>query len=160
VVRVTVTGEDAARGELKLSEIPAEVVPIPGVGDVPAIAFQRADGRDGTLADFRGKFVVVHFWASWCGPCKHQLPALRQLCEALNDNRSATLSLSLDEDLTGWQSAVKDLKLPWPQGRLAANSDSGVSSVPAYWLLDPAGKIVSKVFDVDELAKALAEHMK
>ena len=52
------------------------------------------------------------------------------------------------------------LELPWTQGRLEAAGAAGVSSVPAYWLLDPAGKIVAKVYDTDELAKQIAERLK
>jgi thiol-disulfide isomerase/thioredoxin len=159
-VRVTVTAADVAGAELKLPEIAAEVVPIPAVGDVPALAFQRANGTAGTLMDCRGKYTVVHFWASWCGPCKQQMPALRRLHEQFAAKGLATLGLSLDEDPTGWQAATKRLDLPWPQGRLTAGGESGVSSVPAYWLLDPAGKIVAKVYDPDELAAALADRLK
>jgi hypothetical protein len=72
----------------------------------------------------------------------------------------ATLGLSLDEDPTAWQAALKRLDLPWPQGRLAAAGDTGVSSVPAYWLLDPAGKIVAKVSDPEELGATLADRLK
>jgi hypothetical protein len=54
--------------------------------------------------------------------------------------------------------ALKPLDLPWPQGRLA--DAGGVSSVPTYWLLDPAGKIVAKVHDPDDLAPVLAERFK
>jgi hypothetical protein len=55
---------------------------------------------------------------------------------------------------------LERLDLPWPQGRLPADGAAGVSSVPAYWLLDPAGKIVAKVYDADELATTLAERLK
>ncbi len=96
----------------------------------------------------------MHFWASWCGPCKQQFPALRQLQERLAARGLATLGLSLDEDSAGWHAALMGLDLPWQQGRLAAAGDAGVSGVPAYWLLDPAGKIVAKVNDPDELAAA------
>ena len=160
VMRVTVTAADAARGALTLPEIAAEVVPVPAVGDAPALAFQRAEGTGGTLADYRGRYTVVHFWASWCGPCKQQLPALRRVHERFAPRGLATLGLSLDEDSAAWKGASKGLDLPWPQGRLAAAGDAGVSSVPAYWLLDPAGKIVAKANDPDELAAPLADRLK
>jgi RNA polymerase sigma factor (sigma-70 family) len=160
VVSVTVTAADAARGELVLPEIAAAVAPVPAVGDAAALSFQRVDGTAGTLADCRGRHTVVHFWASWCGPCKQQLPALGRLQERFAARGLATLSLSLDDDQAAWQAGLKRLDLPWPQGRLAAASHAGVSSVPAYWLLDPAGKIVAKVNDTDELATYLADRLK
>src|SRR5262249_47534873 len=140
VVPVTVTPADATRGELALPEIAAAVVPVPAVGDTPALSFHRADGSAATLAVCRGRYTVVHFWASWCGPCKQQLPALRRLQERFAGRGLATLGLALDEEDAAWQAAVKRLDLPWPQGRLAAAGDAGVSGVPAYWLLDPTGK--------------------
>jgi RNA polymerase sigma factor (sigma-70 family) len=160
VIPVNVTAADAASGELTLREIAAEVVPIPAVGDTPALGYHRADGTPGTLAECRGRYTVVHFWASWCGPCKQQLPALRGLHEHFAARGLAVLSLSLDEDQAAWQGALKRLGLPWPQGRLAAPSEAGVSSVPAYWLIDPAGKIFTKADDPDQLARLLAERLK
>ena len=155
ILQVIITPEDSARGELTLPEITATVVPIPMVGDTPSLDFQHADGSSGSLADFRGQNTVVHFWASWCGPCKQQLPALRHLQERLAARGFATLGLSLDNDMATWQAAIKQLDLPWPQGRVSAAINAGVSSGPAYWLLDPAGKLVAKVDDPDELAAAL-----
>jgi thiol-disulfide isomerase/thioredoxin/uncharacterized GH25 family protein len=160
LVRVTVTAADVTRGELKLPEIVAEAAPVPAVGDTPALSFRRADGTVGSLADTRGRYTVVHFWASWCGPCKHQLPALRQLHERFAARGLGTLGLSLDEDAPAWQAALKQVDLRWPQGRLDAAGGAGVSSVPAYWLLDPAGKLIGKVYDPDELAALLADKLK
>ena len=65
------------------------------------------------------------------------------------------LGLSLDEDAAAWQASLKRLDLPWQQGRLAAASDAGISGVPAFWLLDPTGKIIAKANDLDELAAAV-----
>jgi RNA polymerase sigma factor (sigma-70 family) len=160
VVRVTVTDTDVAKGELAVPEVAAEVVPVPAVGDMPALSFARADGSKGTLADHRDKYTVVHFWASWCGPCKQQLPAVRKLHERFADRGVNVLGLALDDDAAAWQSAVKELGLPWPQGRLGADGTSGVSSVPAYWLLDPAGKLVAKGYEPEEVIKALEERVK
>jgi RNA polymerase sigma factor (sigma-70 family) len=160
VVRVTVTAEDAARGELRVPEVAAEVVPIPAVGDTPALTFKTTDGKDATLADYRGKHTVLHFWASWCAPCKKQLPAVRKLHERFGGHGLAVLGLSLDENAAAWSAAVRGLDLPWPQGRLGVGGAAGVSGVPAYWLLDPAGKIVAKADDPDELVKELEARLK
>lgn len=159
-MRVKVTAADAARGDLTLPEISAQVVPVPVVGDTPKLSFQHSDGTGGSLKEHRGKYVVVHFWASWCESCKKQLPALRRLQERYAVRGLATLGLSLDSEPAAWQAMLKRLHLPWPQGRLAAAADAGISSVPVYWLLDPDGKIIAKTYDLDELAAALAERMK
>ncbi len=159
-VRVKVSEEDAKRGSLTLPEILATVVPIPAVGDVPSLTFKFENGAGGKLADFRGKYALVHFWASWCGPCKQQLPAVRKLNERFAGKSLVLLGLSMDDDAQAWQAALKKLNLPWKQGRLNSHNMAGVSSVPAYWLLDPDGKIVAKVYDPDELAKEIAERLK
>jgi thiol-disulfide isomerase/thioredoxin len=160
VVRVTVTAADAARGETTLPEVLAEIAPVPGVGDTPKLTFQHPDGKGGALTDYRRGYTVVHFWASWCRECKKQFPAVQRLRERYAARGLATLGLSLDQDPAAWQSELKQVNLPWPQGRLAVSADAGVSSVPAYWLLDNNGKIVAKTYDLDELARALAERMK
>jgi thiol-disulfide isomerase/thioredoxin len=159
-VRVNVTDDDVKRGTLTVPEIAAEVVPIPIIGETLTLAYQRPDGSKGTLSDFRGKFTVVHYWASWCTPCKQQLPALRQVHERFAGRGLTTVGISVDADDAAWQAALKRLGLPWSQGRVAAPAECGISSVPAYWLLDPEGKIIAKVYDPDELAKQLADRIK
>jgi RNA polymerase sigma factor (sigma-70 family) len=159
-VPVTVTAADAARGELVLPDIAAAVVPVPAIGAVPELAFLSADGTRSTLADHRGRYTLVHFWASWCGPCKQQLPALDRLHERFASRGLAMLGLALDDDATAWQAALTEHELPWLQGRLAGTNAAGVSSVPAYWLLDPSGKLMAKGYDLDEMASCVAERLK
>ena len=142
VARITVAG-----GDVTVPDVAAPVVPTPAVGDAPAVAFRRADGSAGSLADFRGKPVVVAFWASWCSACKKHLPDVKKLAE-----RTTVVGLSLDDDEAAWKAALADM--PGTQGRLTGG-EVGVSSVPVYWLLDAAGKIVAKSYDPDEIAGKL-----
>jgi RNA polymerase sigma factor (sigma-70 family) len=157
IVRVSVSEADVAKGERIIPEIAADVKPVPDVGDTPVLAFERPDGKSGSLADVKGKYTVLHFWASWCGPCKQQLPAVRKLHETFAARGVTVLSLSLDDDPAAWAEARTGL--PWAHGRLTAPA-AGVSSVPAYWLLDPAGKIVAKGYDPEDLEKVLADNLK
>ncbi len=160
VTHVTVTAADAARGRVEFPPISANVVPIPAVGDKPPLRFARADRREGSLAEFRGSYTLVHFWASWCGPCKQQMPALRRLGEQFAARGLSVLGLSVDEDLDAWRDAVERFEFAWPQGRLSNAAETGVSSVPAYWLIDPEGKIVSKAADPDELVEVLEQRLR
>jgi thiol-disulfide isomerase/thioredoxin len=150
----------ARRLPLKVPEFAAEVEPVPVVGDTPALSFKHTDGKGGTLADCRDKYTVVQFWASWCAPCKKQLPALKKFHERFAARGLATLSLSLDDDPVAWLAALKALDLSWAQGRLGADSASGASGVPAYWLLDPTRKIVAKGPDPDQFAALLEVRLK
>jgi thiol-disulfide isomerase/thioredoxin len=145
---------------MAVPEVAAAVVPLPGVGDTPSVAFVGADGKRGTLAELHGAHTVVHFWATWCIPCKHQLPALRGLRERFASRGLTTVSLSLDEDPAAWQESIKNFDLPWQQYRLDGAKSALVSTVPTYWLLDQSGKIVAKAYDPDELAAALADRLK
>ena len=158
VVPVTVTEEDVARGELTLPEIELPVTPVPAVGEIPVLSFVRPDGSGGSLADCRGRYTLVHFWASWCGPCKEQIPSVRQLHEQIGAEKLAVLSLSLDHDSTAWTKSIGALGLPWPQGRLDGTT-TAVSSVPYYWLLDGEGKLVLKTGAVAEVAEYLGEEV-
>ena len=122
VVRVTVTAADAARGELTMPEIPAEVVPVPMVGDTPSFSFQRADGsrrlagrfpRPVHGRAFLGELVraVQAATSRRCDNCKNESPPAGWPCSAC---RSTTTRPS-------GRRRLKRLDLPWQQGRLAAS---------------------------------------
>jgi thiol-disulfide isomerase/thioredoxin len=158
VEHVTVTAADVDRGELTLAEIAASVVAVPAVGDVPVLTFERDDGSPGKLEELHGRYVIVHFWASWCGPCKQQLPAVHKLHDDFVSMRNvAIISLSLDDDPVAWHDALKEYKMPWSHGRFTADTHGGVSSVPSYWLLDPTGKILVRSSDTGEIRHRLNE---
>jgi thiol-disulfide isomerase/thioredoxin/uncharacterized GH25 family protein len=161
VERITVTADDVKRGEMIAPDISTPLVAVPGVGDVPKISFEKADGSPGTLEEYRGRNLIVDFWASWCGPCREQLPAVRKLYDELNSGKqTAIVSISLDDDTAVWQGALKEHKMSWAQGRLTAESAAGASSVPAYWLFDSTGKIVAKSSNIEEIREQLSKLQK
>jgi thiol-disulfide isomerase/thioredoxin/protocatechuate 3,4-dioxygenase beta subunit len=160
VVRVSVTAADVTRGTLALPAIEATVKPVLTVGDTPALAFERADGGTGSLVDFRGRYTLVHFWASWCEPCKKELPTVQQLHAQYAARGLNVVGISLDESKPAWQAALKKFDLPGKQGRLDGANDTGVSSVPVYWLLDSAGKIVAKSQAIDDLDALIDDRLR
>ncbi len=159
VTPVTVTAADAARRQLVLPEIPAPVVPMPATGDKPSLPFTRADGTGGSLAELRGSYTLVHFWASWCAPCHEQLPALRRLHGRLAARGLTVLGLSVDNDGDAWQLAIQRDATPWAQSRLSSPAETGISGVPAYWLIDAEGRIIQKATDLDELVEPLTSRL-
>lgn len=112
----------------------------------PEFAVESLDGRRISLADYRGKTLVVTFWASWCGPCRMEMPVLarfyRQTHKAGSDFE--ILAISIDETKDAAASAAKSLKIPFPVGM---DSDSrvadsyGVESIPMLFVADKTGKV-------------------
>jgi thiol-disulfide isomerase/thioredoxin len=99
------------------------------------------------LESLKGKYVLVEFWATWCGPCVVELPRLQKAYEKYHAAGFEIVGVSLDENRAAVVDFVKARKLPWPQIHNAgANSDVvdafGVASIPANFLIDPDGKVV------------------
>jgi thiol-disulfide isomerase/thioredoxin len=158
VQRITVTEADAINGELTLPEIEAHVLRIASIGDTPSLDFVRTNGTGGPFADLCGKPTVVHFWASWCGPCKQQLPELKKLHDEFSAGQGLEIvSVSMDDDPDAWKSELRSVNMPWTQVRATSRETTGVSSVPIYWFVDTTGKIVAKAKDPSELAQQLRD---
>ena len=117
----------------------------------PAQEFTQStpDGKSVKLADFKGKYVLVEFWASWCGPCRAENPNLLKQYKLYNGKGFDILSVSLDNIKDYWLKAVEKDALPWTQvSDLKGWSNEvavlyGIRAVPASFLIDPAGKIVA-----------------
>jgi thiol-disulfide isomerase/thioredoxin len=115
------------------------------VGDpAPDAVFETLDGDHLRLSRFKGKVVVLDFWATWCGPCVEGLPALEQLARERGRQPFALLSVSGDSNGRKLREFVASHGLGWTQcwdGNGTVQRQFGVSGFPTYYLIDPAGRI-------------------
>ncbi len=115
------------------------------------------------LSSFKGQYVLVDFWASWCGPCRQENPNVLRAYETFKDKNFTILGVSIDENASAWTKAVKADGLVWTQvlDRTQAISQTyGVVSIPRNFLLDPEGKIIAKNLRGPELMEKLKEVLK
>jgi peroxiredoxin len=134
----------------------------------PAFTQSTPAGRPVSLAEYRGKYVLVDFWASWCGPCRAQNPYLRTAYQTYQAKGFEIISISLDEggSRAKWLKAIAEDQLPWAQvsdlrGFASETAKQyGVQAIPQNFLLDPTGKIVATNLRGDALQAKLAQLLK
>ena len=119
------------------------------------------DGQELALSDLVGKtdYVLVDFWASWCGPCRRLIPVLKEIYAGQPEGRLQIFSCSVDQDIMAWQVALNEEQMPWPQAREDENhpcSDQyGVEYIPYTVLIDREGHIVAINPEEPELEQIL-----
>ncbi|MCS3800764.1 redoxin domain-containing protein [Niastella sp. OAS944] len=119
------------------------------------------DGKEVTLTSYKGHYVLVEFWASWCGPCRAENPNLLKQYQLYNKKGFDILSVSLDKDKEQWLKAVEKDALPWTHVSDLKGWENevavlyGIRAVPASFLIDPAGKIVATGLRGETLNKKL-----
>jgi thiol-disulfide isomerase/thioredoxin len=113
----------------------------------PSFSLKDQDGKTVTLADYKGKVVLLNFWATWCGPCKIEIPWFIEFEQKYRDQGFAVLGVAMDEE--GWEAVKPYLKEKNVTYRTLLGSDSvaqlygGVDSLPTTFLVDRTGKIAS-----------------
>lgn len=151
------------------STVKVEVIEGLNLGNkAPEIVMAAPKGNVITLSSFKGKMVLIDFWASWCGPCRMENPAVvasynkYHSLNFKNGKGFEVLSVSLDQNAAAWEKAIEKDQLIWPyhvsdlQGwNNAAAQKYGVNSIPTNFLVDGKGIIVAKNLHGTDLEKAL-----
>lgn len=130
--------------------------------EAPDFTLNDPDGNPISLSSFKGKYVLVDFWASWCGPCRQENPNIVAVYKRYGGDKFEILGVSLDQTKDNWLKGIEDDKLVWPQvsdlkyWQSDAAKLYGVKVIPHNVLIDPDGIIIAK----DLLGNQLEEKLK
>ena len=132
----------------------------------PEISLPSPDGKEIALSSLKGKLVLIDFWASWCGPCRKEMPNVVKIYSKFKNKGFEIYGVSLDQDKEKWMEAITKDGINWPQvsdlkywDNLAARIYN-VQGIPYTVLIDKDGKIIAKNLRGQELEKKIAEVLK
>jgi thiol-disulfide isomerase/thioredoxin len=127
----------------------------------PDFAFPDVNGKKWSPKDFKGKYLIVDFWASWCGPCRQEIPHLKELYSKYQSKGLEILAVSIDAKPEAWKKALKEENMAWTQVHAQdskkAMDDYLFSGIPFMVVVDKDGKIVEKNLRGESLSKKLKE---
>lgn len=126
---------------------------------------QTKDGEDVTLSEkiAQNKLTLVDFWASWCGPCRHENPVVKAAYEKYHELGFDVVGVSVDQDEAAWLKAVEEDELPWMQVRDSedkVSEDYMIYYIPSNFLFDQNGTMIAKGLRGEDLEAKLAEILK
>lgn len=128
----------------------------------PGFTINGIDGKPVSLADYKGKYVMLDFWASWCAPCRAENPNVVKQYTIYKNKGFNILGISLDDNKADWQKAVANDKLTWSHGSDLQKFDGPtetlyhIEAIPSNFIIDPQGVIVAKNItgpDLEEFLK-------
>jgi thiol-disulfide isomerase/thioredoxin len=124
--------------------------------DVNSVDFslEALDGKNVTLSSYRGKVVLLSFWATWCGPCKQEMPAMEKLYQKLKARGFEVVAVDMMEDKATVAAFVKTSGYTFPvlldkTGEVGGNGLYAARAIPTNYIVDKAGKIVGRKIGVD-----------
>lgn len=140
-----------------------EIADRTAIGSSPTFSQMDTCGKTVNLKDYRGQYVLVDFWASWCGPCRAENPNVLAAYKKYHKLGFAVVGVSLDNNKKAWLNAIHHDGLQWTQlcdlkgWNNAAAIEFGVKIVPTNFLLDKAGKVIAKNLRGEDLQNKLNE---
>lgn len=129
---------------------------------LPDIILADENGKMINLESLRGKVVLIDFWASWCRPCRMEIPNFKKMYEAYHDAGFEIYSISVDNDALAWKKALAQENMPWANVRddqKIYSNKYAVSSIPFTILIDRNGKVVAKGLRGQELSNKINESL-
>ncbi|MGL6022355.1 MAG: redoxin domain-containing protein [Chitinophagaceae bacterium] len=132
----------------------------------PNFSLPTPEEKTVSLSDYKGKYVLIDFWASWCGPCRKENPNVVKAYEKYHPKGFDILGVSLDKDKNSWEKAIEKDRLIWTQvsdlqgWQSSAGELYNVKSIPTNFLVDPAGNIIAENLRGEALEKKLEEIFK
>jgi len=157
-------GMPTAQYTLKLEALAAQLGPTVEGALAPEINLPSPEGQELALSSLRGKVVMIDFWASWCGPCRKENPAVKQIYEKYKDKGFEIYAVSLDNNKDQWKAAIAKDGLTWKHvsdlggWKSSAAQLYSVHSIPQTFLLDEEGRIIKaglRSHDLEPMLDAL-----
>ena len=153
---------------LNLGTLELEVKNVLWTGETaPDIVGKTYEGEEFKLSDFRGRYVLFDFWATWCIPCIEEIPNLEALAEEFGGEQFEVIGFNVDEKFEDAEAFLERRKIGYSQAYLSsemydgkARDDFGITSIPSIWLIDPEGVIIARDLLEEGVTKSVREALK